>query len=307
MAAAQTTSWAAPSGGFVFDSSARAIRPITGFVGSGVFGTAILSGIDWAAIAPNQKSALVSQNSALVWIPDLNTPAQSQSLGWIPDATRAIWSADSTRAVVVTRTSVLWLAVSNQSVSLEAQWHLSGVRTEWGLMAADSAAKSVLLVAQTRPGRTSFRTSLWFAAEATSPVPVAFAGHASAAVFANNSSSIFIADAVTDQIFRVDQPQTQSTAQAVLNSSSYVSDASGLILSSDDSRIFITDRATSQIGQFDASTGGLITSIATDAGVGSAMLFAPGLFLLDPAQSNQPFMFFNLTNPTQVIFLPRGN
>ncbi len=77
---AQSVTWSAPAGGFVFDRLTGSIRPVTGFVGAAVLGPAVFTGIEWAAIAPNQKSALLSRTTGLLWIPDLTAPDRVQSV-----------------------------------------------------------------------------------------------------------------------------------------------------------------------------------------------------------------------------------
>ncbi|HEV2447792.1 MAG TPA: hypothetical protein VGS58_17800, partial [Candidatus Sulfopaludibacter sp.] len=50
---------AGPVAGFVFDQSARAIRPMIGVAGAAYLGPAVVADLDAAAIAPDGNSALV--------------------------------------------------------------------------------------------------------------------------------------------------------------------------------------------------------------------------------------------------------
>ena len=47
-----------PVSGLVFDSGTQALRPILGVPGAAHLGAAAASGLDWAEVAPNGRSAL---------------------------------------------------------------------------------------------------------------------------------------------------------------------------------------------------------------------------------------------------------
>ncbi len=121
---AQSSTWSAPASGFVFDAAAAAIRPVSGFVGSATSGPAIMSGVQWAAVAPNQKAALVSRDSVLLFVPNLNVPDQSQTVGSITDARQALWAADSSRAVILSGDEIIWLNCSNSVTAIGGRWRV---------------------------------------------------------------------------------------------------------------------------------------------------------------------------------------
>jgi hypothetical protein len=310
---AQSVTWSAPASGFVFDAEAGAIRPISGFVGSAVAGPPVLSGIQWAAVAPNQISALVSRNSTLLWIPSLYSPAQSQSLGSIAGAEQALWATDSSRAVILTEDELIWLTPSNLSVGISSL-SVGGTVTSkpgsrasrprrlsfWSLLAADSAADRVLLAG------TTAGSEAWIASSTTPPVSIPFSGRPVAAAFMSTGTSVFIADSTENRVVRVDNPAGPASIAMVMTSPQYFGDPAGILLSPDDTHLFIADRKALVIREFDATTGALLNALETDAATQHLTLFTPGLFVLDPAEASLPFLFLNTTSPPQVTFVPKA-
>ncbi|MGD1073251.1 MAG: hypothetical protein ABSB15_24320 [Bryobacteraceae bacterium] len=307
---AQTVTWSAPASGFIFDAVGGVIRPISGFVGSAVAGSPVMSGIQWAAVAPNQNSALVCRDSTLLWIPNLSLPGQSQTLGSVTDAKQALWAVDSSRAVVLTNDEVVWLAFSNSVPSVEGTWRLTlrstGVsrgrpsNAIWSLLAADRPAGTVLLTSRTGSG-----SQAWIASTTIPPIAIPFPGLAVAAAFAATSPAVFIADAASNQIVRVDDPTRLATITPIVTSPAYFGDPAGIVLSPDDTHVFGIDREALVIREFDATTGALLKTLEADAVTRYLRLFTTGLFVLDPAASGQPFLFLGTTEPAQVTFVPR--
>jgi hypothetical protein len=307
---AQTVTWSAPASGFIFDAVDGVIRPISGFVGSAVAGPAIMSGIQWAAVAPDQNSALVYRDSALLWVPNLNQPSQSQTLSSIPEAKQALWAVDSSRAVVLARDEVVWLDFANSIPSIQGTWRLTLHSTEalhgrpsiaiWSLLATDKPAGTVLLTSGTGAG-----SQTWIASTTVPPIAIPFPGLAAAAAFAAASPAVFIADAASNQIVRVDDPTGIATITPIMTSPAYFGDPAGIVLSPDDTHVFGIDRAALVIREFDAVTGALLNTLEADAATRYLRLFTPGLFVLDPAATGEPFLFLGTSEPAQVTFMPR--
>src|SRR5258708_35637070 len=79
--AAQQIQLQGPTSGLIYDSASRSIRPILGLAGGAHLGSAIVSDLDYASIAPNGRSALVVESGQVALIRDvLDTQAAAEPL-----------------------------------------------------------------------------------------------------------------------------------------------------------------------------------------------------------------------------------
>src|SRR5258708_4487047 len=84
-----------PTSGVVFESSTSSIRPILGLAGGAHLGSAIYTGLDYASIAPDGRSALAVQSGQLILIQDLANRQSAPLSGTISHVDRILWAADS--------------------------------------------------------------------------------------------------------------------------------------------------------------------------------------------------------------------
>ncbi len=316
VAKAQTTTWTAPASGYVQDSFSRSVRPVVGFVGSAILGAAVLEDVDWVSLAPNQKSAMVQRGGSLVWIPDLVVPSQMQVIGKVPLARQAFWAADSGRAVILTNDGqLIWLTNFSASAVVapveEVDWHLQGLAPDsargavgrWLILAVDPSADRVLLTPTNTTG-----TDLWMASRTVPPSPLPFAGHPTAAVFATNTATAFVADNANHQIVRIQGLDVTPVQDTLLSSEVYVDEPSGLALSVDGGQLIVADRKSATIRVFDLLIGTLISELIADAIPHSLTPLTPSRFMLNSGGiSAQPLLFLDTTAPARVSFIPRGN
>jgi hypothetical protein len=307
-ALAQTPVWKAPSSGYLYDSVTQSIRPIVGFAGSAYAGQSVVSGIDWASLAPNQQTALLVSGGALIAIADLRSPNQVGNIGQAYTPRQALWSSDSSRAVFLTAGGQLvWLTDIASAPLVEASWDLARGRqtrdplARWTLLAADSAADRVLLAS--RGGR---KGQLWWASKTVSPVSIDLAGDPVAAVFASGSAA-FVADAAGHSILEIQNLDGGPTVAPLLSSGENLGDPIGMALSADGKRLFVADGASQTIRSFDAGTGALLGELPFGSNAVSMTCVSPGRFLLNPPDGTaQPLFFLDTGQPPRVFFIPRG-
>jgi hypothetical protein len=306
---AQTASWTNPASGYVFDPLNREIRSVSGYLGSATIGSAVITGIDWASLAPNRKSAFVQLNQAMTWVADLGNPDQIQSLATLPLAEQLIWASDSTQAVMLAPGGqLIWLTNFASSPSAGARWSLDtfgpGTRLaegpHWVILAADATAGRVLLTVN-----TGERRQLWIASPTAPPALIPFSGLPAAAAFAFQSAAVFVADAASHQIDEIRGLDTTPTIAPLLTSATYVNAPAGLALSTDDSHLFIADRTTNLIRVIDTANGALVAALPADSVPQSVTAFAGGLFLLGSTPP-APFQFLDTSSSPRVVFVPRG-
>src|ERR1039458_9783970 len=163
---AQTPSWNLPTNGYFYDSVSGSIRPILGVLGSAYAGPAVFTALDWASVAPDGRSALVSQQDRLWWIPDLsNSNPAPLSVGGIDLPVECRWSAGSKTAALLSPRSgtIVWLSFAAPAPTLTQRWELPRLRAAgWTLLAADANANSVLLAA-----RVAGESNIWIASPST--------------------------------------------------------------------------------------------------------------------------------------------
>jgi hypothetical protein len=344
IAAAQNGAWIAPSSGYVYDTSNKAIRPVNGFIGSASLGQPVAEGIDWVSMAPNQTSALAGQNGSTVWIPDLSMASSSRTVDRIPSVRQIFWAADATRAVVLTEGSQLvWMTDFSSGPTVLSSWNLLSYgqavpdtsqssapsgrirapRTQgvWSLLAVDSKANQVLLALRTGDNR-----ELWTASSTSPPVNVPFSGQPVAAAFAAGTGGVLVADAAGHQIVQIQNLATVPVAAAVLASDAYVNDPGALAMSSDGNRLFIADKTDQIVRVFASNKGksGIIAPVTpmaelpTSSIPNSLTMFAPDRYLLNAPgnpgqlagqsqdQSAAPLFFLDTGVSPRVSFVPRG-
>jgi DNA-binding beta-propeller fold protein YncE len=307
-ALAQTPTWTAPSSGYLYDSYTQSIRSIVGFAGSAYLGPSVVSGLDWASLAPNQQSALVVSGGVLSAVADLASPDRLATISPAYTPQQALWSSDSNRAVFLTANGQLvWLTNLASAPLREASWDLERGRpgrelpVRWTLLAADSAADRVLLAS-----RGDARWQLWWASPTVSPVSIALAGEPTAAVFSSGSAA-FVADAAGHQILQIQNLDGGPTVALLFSSKQYVADPIGMAVSVDGSRIFVTDGAAQTVRSFDSGTGALLDELPYGSNAVSMICVSPGRFLLNPPGGTPaPLFFLDTGQPPRVFFIPRG-
>jgi hypothetical protein len=323
-ATAQTGTWTPPFSGYVHDAINRSIRPVTGFIGAAVLGPSVADGIDWVSMAPNQKSALAERNGSRIWMPDLSLAGTWQNLDRTPLARQAIWATDSSRAVILAEgAQVFWLDIINSVPVPESSWTLERYsrigsprpqplriglgrdETVWSLLAADSSADKVLLAS-----RTGENWQIWLASTTLPPLRIPFSGHPVAAAFAAGAGGVFVADAASHSIVRIQNLEMAPVLTSVFSSEVYVNDPAALVLSSDGNRLFVADRTDKMIRVIDLS-GNLKAELPSDVAPVSLTNVSPDRFLVNAGQdaghdAGQPLYVLDTGVIAKVSFVPRG-
>jgi DNA-binding beta-propeller fold protein YncE len=310
---AQLPQWNSPSSGYVYDTAGKTIRPILGLIGSAYPGSVALDGVEWATIALNGESALVQRGGVLAWLPNLGAPNLAASfstygLAGVPLPLQAMWSADSTHAVILTARAprLFWLGLSGASAQVLASRDLDSSQRNWTVLAVDSSANQILLTSQNRK-----TTELWVATQSSAPVRIGGFTQPVAAVFASAGSSAFVADAATHQILKLTGLNASATVTAVVSSDTYVADPVGLALSTDGARLFVADGTGKMIRGFQAANGTLSAEMPLQSAPLSLTPFSADVFLVGGrSQPAQPFFFLDTRldggAAGRVFFVPAG-
>ena len=294
--------------------------PVAGFIGSAAIGAPVVTQVDWASLAPNEKSALISQAGQLKWIPDLRSPGQSQIVTPTFAPKQLFWSADSNSSVVLTQADELVFMTNFSTSPIAAgSWDLdrsvnntpatgsarmlrgAGTRSGWAILAADNRGQTVLLAAKELKG------GLFLASQTTPPAQILSFADPVAAVIAPSGSTAFVADRATLQVSVIQNLGTGPVASALVPADAFPNSPAGIALSQDGTRIFAVDRVDPVIRMFDTVSGTLLGELPTNVPVSSLTAFGPGLVQLVTASgTDKPFYFLETSDPPRVVFVPWG-
>lgn len=311
---AQTPSWILPASGYAYDSVARTVRPVAGFLGSSYAGPAVLTGVAWASVAPGGRSALVAQQGRLWWAPDLsNANLPPVAIDGLDSSVDCRWSADaSTMAILSPGTAtVTWL--SGPQVTNSRQLPALQVKNRrrelpaledavWTLLAADSKADSVLLASNAAGVWT-----LWLASPNRPPISLGPAQHPVAAVFAQRSPFIYVAEADAPRVSRI-QWQEGAPAETVLGADDGIQSLSGLALSPDDQQLFAADPSARMVRVYDLGSREAGPVLPLTETPGALLPLGSGQFLVNPRERpDAPLLLLDISGPPKVWFVPMGS
>jgi hypothetical protein len=305
---AQTPSWNLPASGYVYDSIARTVRPVVGFLGSSYAGPAVLTDVAWASVAPGGRAALVSQHGRLWWAQDLsNANLPPVGIDAMDSTSDCRWSADASTAAILSSgtATVTWLSgpqVTNrrQLPALED--------AAWTLLAADSKADSVLLASNAAGVWT-----LWLASPNNPPMNLGPAQHPVAAVFAQLSPWVYVAEADTPRVSRIQlqdgAPAEPGTlAQPILGTDDGIQSLSGLALSADDQQLFAADRSARVVRVYDLVSRQAGDSLPLTESPSALLPSGSSQFLVNSRErSDAPLLLLDISGPPRVWFVPMGS
>lgn len=170
-----------PGTPFVFHSASRSVRPIIGMTGAAYLGKAVHSDLLFASISPDQKSLILESSDGV------------SIKGAVGNIDTALWSADSTKAVLfsASRQQVQWIVngEAGRVIDIPNSTRLLALRAD-GSVAIVAASERIYRVSPDQ-----------------APVQIAALTHPTAAAFHENT--LFIADATARQILAFEHDGSQ--------------------------------------------------------------------------------------------------
>jgi hypothetical protein len=315
---AQTPSWNLPADGYVYDSIASTIRPVLGFPGSSYAGPAVLKGVAWASVAPGGRAALIVQRDRLWWTQDLsNANIPPLGIDAIDSVADCRWSADASAAVILSSgtATVTWLSGPRVTNSLRLPALPATKRRQlpgrevaaWKLLAADSHANSVLLASNAAGVWT-----LWLASPNNPLVNLGPALHPVAAVFAQRTPWIYVAEADAPRVSRIQlrdgtAAEPGAAAEPILGTDEGIQSLSGLALSADDQQLFAADRSARVVRVYDLGSheAGVVLPLSESPGV--LLPLGSGQFLVNSRERpDAPLLLLDTSGAPRVWFVPMG-
>jgi len=237
-----------PVTGFIFDSQARAIRPMLGIPGAAYLGSALVSRVDAAAVAPDGFSAFAVQAGRLVLYTGLRSAVLKAVAidGVIPGVNQFAWTSDGGAAAVYASNSGQAQILTNlaESPAAGAPIDLSGIAGAVTALAFDGQR---LIIGAAAPGSGGI-----YVASAQSPVErIAPAAGPSAIALAG--ADLYFTDRQSQQIWQV-QSYARMPAAVLFANDSGVSSPAGLQLSTDGKRLYVANAGSRKLAVYDVAS-----------------------------------------------------
>jgi hypothetical protein len=198
VASGQTAGVSGPVEGFTFDLPTASLRAVMGYPGAASFGPPILSGLEFASVAPQRNYAVAFQNGNFAVLSNLDSgKAASLAVVGVTRVPEAVsWSADGTFAV-------LWSAGANWLQTLSglpsnpapgAYIDVSALGGSLTSVALDTTGKRIAIgVLESQAGVYLMTGSQGFA-------PVISLTHPVAVSFSSDATELFAIDAAAKQL-----------------------------------------------------------------------------------------------------------
>lgn len=256
----------------VFHSATRSLRPVVGIPGSSYLGGSICSNLDFASVAPNQKTAVLVGADGTRLVSDLadllGDPAPRDPIASAVD--QVLWATDSSAAVLVSSSerSLQWV-VSGQ-VALPVS--LADLDGDIRLLAADSRANAIVLAVGNRLFRATQQSPLAL---------IAKFGNPTAAAMDRSGEIIFVADATARQLFKMHGDNGGYALTPLLQDQETVEQPVAVALSADGSKLYVADQASRSVTAYQATDGALIGRLALEQAPTSLRMLSRETFLLN--------------------------
>lgn len=278
--------------GFVFDEAAGAIRPIYGAPGAAYVGEPLVSGLEWASIAPEGRAALVWNGGALRALMGLDVlqpwsqPVENASVR--PD--KAAWSEGALVAVVYASRTGMAQVIKNEAGRWVAGETLP-LGEEVGALAVDPQGRVIAAL----PG------GIYLFASGQSPLLLSAAGEGAAMQVAGGR--LFIAVPGADLI----EVEDYAGKAAALRLGPAPAGA-GLALAVDGGRLLVTCRSERVVEVYDLATRASLLRLPLDSEPSTLeKLTADGTWLVRGMLSAfEPLLVFRAAPEPGLWFVPVG-
>lgn len=256
----------------VFHSASRSLRPVLGILGSSYLGESICSDLDFASVAPNQKTAVLVGANATRLVRDLEDPFASTASPELiaPAINQVLWAADSSSAVLVSSVgrSLQWVVAGQVTPPVS----LADLDGNIRLLATDARADAVVLAIGNRLFRSTRQSPLAL---------IATLGNPTAAAMDRHGETLYVADATARQVFAMRGNDGGYTLTPLLHDQETVEHPVAVALSADGSKLYVADQASRSVLSYQTSDGTLLGRLALGEAPTSLRMLSGETFLLN--------------------------
>ena len=288
VASGQTAGISGPVEGFTFDPPTTSLRAVIGFPGAASFGPAIVSGLEFASVAPQRNYALAFQNGSFVVLTNLDS-GKASSLA-VPGVTRVpesvTWSSDGSFAVLFSA-GANWMQTISGLPSTPAPGSyvdLSSLGGSLTSVALDTTGKQLAIaISGAQSGVYVMTGSQAFAPVISLADPLGLS-------FSSDATKLFVVDAATKQLATVSLSNL-SFQMTALNGL-----ADPIAVQESASKIYIASRSDQLLRELNSSGAEVADIPLTFSPTGIQPFGANSLLVAARAQATDPLWL--VTNGT---------
>jgi len=298
-ASAQSANFHGPIRGFVYSRISKTVRPLFGVPGATYIGASLLTGADFASIAPSGKWAVITQDgqtSCLRGLSDL-APTATAPDGLINAADSVRWTPDGTIALLYSSAAnqLQRVRFSDTAATADAPVDLSS----WGQVSAlaiDSAGQQVAF-GVAGSGLYLFRTG-------QSPALLSSMAKPVAAAFDGTGRRLYAVDLDQSQIMEFDSGSNGVVFASLVQADGSVITPMGTAISGDDRYLVLADSAAQAVRVYEMSSGNLTNTIPLDFSPSRFEALSAGTFLLNGDNGSEWLLVLDARQAPNVSFVP---
>ncbi|MCU1260512.1 MAG: hypothetical protein JWO80_3397 [Bryobacterales bacterium] len=305
---AQATAVSGPSVAYVFDAPTSSIRPLIGVAGSSFLGDPSLTGLQFAAVAPNGVAAIAAWGDRVEWITDLSNYPQSSSVigGALASPDQILWDRKSSAVVVFSSSSgqLQFIQLAGGVPALQNVVRPDSCLGSVKLLAAD-AANGIAAVGCTPAPDAPDSQNLFFLQMDSSarlvqtpdaPVSAAFAENGSFYIAGRNSTIAVVGNAATD-----------SSAQLLFSEPDAQNGASAILVQSAAQLLYSADSVQRRIRVYDLGSFAKVDDLPLDWLPMQFQPFPSNSFLINTrSKASEPMILLQTAPKRALLFVPAG-
>ncbi len=295
---AQSPRFSAPLSGHIYDPPTRSIRPLTGVPGGAWLGPPVLTGVDFASVAPNGQYALGFRDGQAVVAVFGREVAETPIAGALADAERAVWARDGSTVVLSSNRHV-----AQRITGLpDSPW--AGEQIDIGdagaVLAVDGSSGAIVAGSGAGPDG-----GLYLVSETAPPVWLMAMKEPGAAVFSRDGQVLYVAERSTGEVFTLRNLSDGAQITSLVAAQDALEQPAGLAV--DESRLYVAGVAARLVRVYDATTARLMKDIPLEATpTGIEPISDRGVFLIAGRNANsQPVVILDI-HAQSVFYVPAG-
>lgn len=330
---------AGPVYGYAFDPPTQSLRRITGIPGAALLGEAVLSGLDYTAVAPDGKEAIIVRQgvASVVRGLDSSSPEVFTLSGTIDKPESCIWSGDAGKVLLYSssRSEIQFLTRGAAGYEPESAMDISSLPGTVSSIILDRPGRRALVSTAGAPNSGLFlissqqigqliggpgnglpvfarnRMSVQTIGASGRPIhitdPIAqLIGGADkiVAVFASDGESVYSIQ-TGGRLVHITALGDRPEYLTLASNPQELADADGLIASADGKGLYVLRKASKSIAVFDLTANQMAGQIPLDAEPGNIQPISASSYLLNVRRSaDEPLLLLETTPNLKVSFIP---
>ncbi len=300
LAGAQTASLQGPTAGAVYDRPTRSIRAVAGIPGSAYLGAGLVNDVDFAAIAPDGRKALLVAGDKWTLIDRLDEGQPAllfETQAGTPGL--AAWSADSSSVAAYDTASATLRLLHTGGAGIEC----IPIETPAGRVTALAVSKAGKRIAAAIDAGGG--AAIYLLSPGSLPVSVAVADSAAAIVFSEDDATLFAAGTDAGRLLAIRNIDSAPEPVSFGEQADTRIAPAGIAVRKQ--RIYVADRAANLVHVFDASGLDELEVLPLETTPAQLTPLSSGALLLNTRQSvSDTVWILDTTRRPAVYFVPAG-